>query len=227
MAQDEAQRQLDMQNFRISSLGDPTTANDATKTDNSAAPADPAAVAAAGASLKAAPANHVHQGVHSLHADANANIYGDVRLVGGTGITLGQSGQDITIATTGGTTSKINWADDSQASVTGTVEEIIREWNVSFDDAASGNIQFRFSALVKVAAGVGTYKVYVGATASGSTAGGTTRATFTSTSTTFEKKSNLGSAFTNPTGQVLVQLVAVNDTVATKSTIRGSSFSVG
>lgn len=225
---DEAQRQLDMSNFRISTLGDPTTANDATKTDNSTAPANPAAVASAGASFKAAPANHVHQGVHSAHADGNANIYGDVRLVSGSGITLSQSGQDITVAASGGSVNKVTWADDSQVSNTGTVETIVREWLINFDDAGStGNIQARLTGIVKVAAGSGDFKLYVGATAFGSTAGATARATITSVSTTFESQTNLGAAFSNPTGAVIVQLTAVNDTALTKSTIRGFSCSLG
>jgi hypothetical protein len=227
MANDEAQRQLDMSNLRILNLGDPTTANDATKTDNTTTPGAPAASAAAGSSLKAAPADHVHQGVHSVHADANANVYGDVRLVSGSGITLSQSGQDITVAASGAATNKISWVDDTQRSVTGTTEQIVSEYNVSFSDAASGNIQVRFSGIVKCAAGNGTYKVYTGATTPGSLTGGTARATITTTNTSFEKQTNLGSAFTNPTGQVLVQITAVNDTASTKSTIRGFSVSIG
>lgn len=227
MANDEAQRQLDMSNLRILNLGDPTTANDATKTDNTTSPGAPAAAAAAGSSLKAAPADHVHQGVHSVHADANANVYGDVRLVSGSGITLSQSGQDITVAASGAATNKISWVDDTQRSVTGTSEQIVSEYNVSFSDAAAGNIQVRLSGIVKCAAGTGTYKVYTGATSPGSTTGGTARATITTTNTSFEKQTNLGSAFTNPTGQVLVQITAVNDTASTKSTIRGFSVSIG
>lgn len=74
MAIDEAQRQLDMALKRISNLGDPVAADDATKTDNATAPVDPGVAAAAGGSFKAAAQNHVHQGVHSI--------------VAGTGITL-------------------------------------------------------------------------------------------------------------------------------------------
>jgi hypothetical protein len=227
MAKDEAQRELDMQSNRISGLGDPTTAGDATKTDNTTTPAAPAASAAAGSSLKAAPADHVHQGVHSLHADASANVYGDVRLVSGSGITLSQSGQDITVAASGAATNKIALADAAQRSVTGTTEEIVAEYNVRFSDAAVGNIQVRLSGIVKCAAGNGTFKVYTGATSVGSLTGGTARATITTTNTSFEKQTNLGSAFTNPSGSVLVQVTAVNDTASTKSTIRGFAISIG
>lgn len=227
MAIDEAQRQLEMGGNRISGVGTPTTAGDATFTDNATTPGDPAASAAAGTALKAAPADHVHQGVHSVHADANANIYGNARFVSGTGIALTQSGQDITVAATGSSVNKISWVEDGQQSVTGTSEQIIREYSMNLSDAASGNIQVRLTALVKVAAGNGTYKVYIGATAAGSTTGGTARATVTTSSTSFASVTNLGTAFTNPTGAVIVQITAVNDTAATKSTIRGIYASIG
>lgn len=227
MAQDEAQRILSMENNRITNLGTPTAANDATKTDNTTAPADPAATASAGSSFLASPANHVHQGVHSVRSDSAAQIYGDVRLVSGTGIALSQSGQDITVAASGASVNKITQAEDRQVSVTGTTEEIVAEFNLNFDDAPGANIQVRLSAIVKVAAGTGTYRVRTGATTPGSTAGSTIRSTVTSTSTSFEKQTNLGSSFANPAGQQIVQVTAVNDTAATKSTIRGYSVTIG
>jgi hypothetical protein len=227
MAQDEAQRILSMESNRITNLGTPTAANDATRTDNTTAPADPAAAAAAGASLLAAAQNHVHQGVHSVRSDAAANIYGDVHLVSGTGISLGQSGQDITVSTSGGAVNKVTLAEDRQASVSGTTEEIVAEFNINLDDAGGTSIQVRLSALVKAAAGTGTFRAYVGATSPGSTAGGTLRATVTTTNTAFEKQTNLGAGFTNPTGHQIVQITAVNSVAATKSTIRGYSLAIG
>lgn len=226
-AVDEAQRQLDMQNLRISSLGDPTTANDATKTDNSTSPSNPAASASPGSSLKAAPADHVHQGVHSVHSDANANIYGDVRLVSGTGVALSQVGNDITISAAGSLVNKVTWADDSQVSNTGNTETIAREWVINFDDAGGANIQARISAAVKVAAGNGTFNLRVGATNLGSTAGSTVRATLTTAGTSFTTATNLGGAFSNPGGIQIVQLTINNDTVATRSDIRGASYAIG
>jgi hypothetical protein len=229
-AADVLQRILDAAGNRIANIGTPTTAGDATKTDNSTAPADPAAAAAAGTSLLAAPADHVHQGLHSLHADASANIYGNARLVSGTGVNLSQSGQDITISAAGGSVNKITFAEESQMYASTNTEDILAEYEANFDDigtAVAGNIQARLTGIVKVQGGTGTYKLYVGATAPGSTAGGTVRATFTSTSTTDESKTNLGSAFSNPGGAVLVQLVAVNGTVAQKSYIRGFEIAIG
>lgn len=227
MANDEAQRPLDMSALRVLNLGVPTTDKDATYTDNTTGPANPAAAASAGASLLAAAQNHVHQGVHSVHSDAAANIYGDVRLVSGTGISLTQSGQDITVATTGAAVNKISWAEEKQVSETGTTPGIIAEYNMNFDDCATGNIQARLSAIVKASGGTATFKLYTGATSPGATTGGTVRATLTSTSTTFEKQTNLGSAFTNPTGQVLVQITAEGSAGGIKATIRGLEGSIG
>ena len=44
--------------------------------------------------------DHVHQGVHSVQSDANPALYGDVTLASGTGITLSQVGQTITVDST-------------------------------------------------------------------------------------------------------------------------------
>jgi hypothetical protein len=60
MARDVAQRELDQAGFRISNLGTPTAAGDATRTDNATVPRASAGGGAAGASLLAAPADHVH-----------------------------------------------------------------------------------------------------------------------------------------------------------------------
>jgi hypothetical protein len=60
MAKDVAQRELDQAGFRISNLGTPTAAGDATKTDNAAVPLANAGTGSPGSSLLAAPADHVH-----------------------------------------------------------------------------------------------------------------------------------------------------------------------
>jgi hypothetical protein len=60
MAKDVALRELDQSGFRISNLGNPTAGGDATKTDNATVPKANAGNGAAGASLLAAPADHVH-----------------------------------------------------------------------------------------------------------------------------------------------------------------------
>ena len=60
MAKDVAQRELDQANLRISNLGTPTAAGDATKTDNTTVPLANAGTGSPGTSLLAAPVDHVH-----------------------------------------------------------------------------------------------------------------------------------------------------------------------
>ena len=60
MSKDVAQRELDQANFKISNLGTPTAAGDATKTDNTTVPHANAGSGSPGTSLFAAPVDHVH-----------------------------------------------------------------------------------------------------------------------------------------------------------------------
>jgi hypothetical protein len=60
MAKDVAQREMDLAGFRISNLGTPTTAGDATKTDNIHVPLASRRDGSAGSSILAAPADHIH-----------------------------------------------------------------------------------------------------------------------------------------------------------------------
>jgi hypothetical protein len=60
MAKDVAQRQIDLAGFRISNLGNPAAAGDATKTDNVTAPLAGRRNASAGTSLLASAADHIH-----------------------------------------------------------------------------------------------------------------------------------------------------------------------
>ena len=61
MAHDVAQRDLDLGGFRISNLGDPAAAGDATKTDNVRIPlAASARNVTPGTSVLASPADHIH-----------------------------------------------------------------------------------------------------------------------------------------------------------------------
>lgn len=60
MLKDVAQRQFDLAGFRISRLGAPVEAGDATQTDHAHPPLAPARDGAAGASFFAAAADHVH-----------------------------------------------------------------------------------------------------------------------------------------------------------------------
>lgn len=227
---DKLQRQLDANALRISNLGTPTTAGDATKTDNSTAPADPAGAAAAGASLLAAPVNHVHRGVASVLVNGAGSTYGNVNLKDGAGISVTVSGQDVTFTASSSTVNKITWADDSMAyNPDGATERIVREWVVNLDDAGGGagnNIAATVSGIVLVSAGTGTYKLYIGATAPRATAGGTSQVSFTTVSTTEVKAGATGSSFSNPGGRVSVQLVAVNSG-AGNTQISGFSITIG
>jgi len=60
MSKDVAQRELDQAGFRISNLGTPTAAGDATKTDNTTVPLASSGAGSPGTSLLAAPVDHVH-----------------------------------------------------------------------------------------------------------------------------------------------------------------------
>ena len=60
MSKDVAQRELDQANFKISNLGTPTAAGDATKTDNTTVPLANSGTGSPGTSLLAAPVDHVH-----------------------------------------------------------------------------------------------------------------------------------------------------------------------
>jgi len=60
MAKDVAQRDLDQAGFRISNIGAPAAAGDATKTDNTTVPQPASGAGSPGTSLLAAPADHVH-----------------------------------------------------------------------------------------------------------------------------------------------------------------------
>jgi hypothetical protein len=60
MAKDVAQRQLDLAGFRISNLGTPADAGDATKTDNASVPLAGRRNASPGISFLAAAADHIH-----------------------------------------------------------------------------------------------------------------------------------------------------------------------
>jgi hypothetical protein len=60
MARDIASRDIDLAGFRIANLGNPAAAGDATRTDNLRVPRPSGFTGSAGASLLAAPADHVH-----------------------------------------------------------------------------------------------------------------------------------------------------------------------
>jgi hypothetical protein len=57
---------------------------------------------AGGASSSNSRSDHVHRGVRSLAKAGSSALFGDVTLTGGSNVTLTQTGQDISIASTGG-----------------------------------------------------------------------------------------------------------------------------
>ncbi len=218
---------LDADGNEIQNVGTPTQPGSATTTDNTTAPSDVGAVAAPGTSWLAAPADHTHEGLHSIAADANPALVGDATLASGAGIVLAQAGNVITVNADASLLNKVTFAHDGAAYSVGIGEEILREILVNFDDAASANIKVMLAGIVKASAGAGTFNVRVGATAAGATTGSTVRATFSSTSATEELKEILGSAFANPGGRKLVQITSNNDTAGAKSYIRGINVSIG
>jgi len=129
----------------------------------------------------------------------------------------------------GDTVNKITIGASEAQSVMGVTESIVYEWNVNFADAPgiAGQIDARLSAIVRTTAGTGTYKLYTGATAPGSTAGATLRDTITTVSATDEQKTALSAAFVSSGVQTLVQITAVNSGAGGISHIRGVEVALG
>ena len=67
---------------------------------SSTTPADIGSSAAAGSGSAASKDDHVHEGVHSLAKSGSAQLTGDVTLSAGSNISLTQSGNDVSIAST-------------------------------------------------------------------------------------------------------------------------------
>jgi len=65
------------------------------------APADPAATADKGSSTRAAKADHVHQGVHSIFKTGDSQIYGDVEIAAGPNASITRSGNKFTFDSNG------------------------------------------------------------------------------------------------------------------------------
>lgn len=83
MARDVAQRERDQAGFRITNLGDPQQRGDATRTDNDSLPQPNQGSGAAGSSLLAAPADHVHpandagHGTIEIHDPTEQSVTGE------------------------------------------------------------------------------------------------------------------------------------------------------
>ncbi len=144
-----------------------------------------------------------------------ASLSGQVG-TGGTVVTVGGR-----VPVSGGTVGDgISPVDDSTSRSTtldAAGEEILYEEPMDLDALAVGTpISARWSAVVAVSlASTGTFRLYVGAATPGSTAGGTVRATLTTSSLAAALASAAGAAFLNPGGKVLVQITGINNTPAT------------
>src|SRR3954468_5880353 len=98
MAKDVAERELDQAGFRISNLGDPRSAGDATRTDNATTPKPNAGTGSAGTSYLAAAADHVHPAADAM-SDGSAIITLD-----------DPSQQSVTFASRAFTSRQVSWS---------------------------------------------------------------------------------------------------------------------
>jgi hypothetical protein len=120
----------------------------------------------------------------------------------------------------GGSGSGISPVDDSTSRATtigAAGEEILYEEPIDLDAVAVATpLVPHWSAVASVSgASTATFRLYIGSTTPGNTAGGTVRATLTTSSLTDALLSAAGAAFANPGGKVLLQITGVNDTPAT------------
>lgn len=126
------------------------------------------------------------------------------------------------------TSNKVTWGDNDEYYVDGETETVVAEWNVNFDDCGAASIQARLSAFVKVGhLNGGIYNLRVGGTRGA--ADGTIRATFTSTSESYEQKTNQGAAFANPGGQQIVKLTTYSapGSGTQRTYVQGAEIAIG
>lgn len=187
MSKDVAQRELDQSGLRISNLGTPTTAGDATKTDNATVPLPNSGTGHAGSSFLAAPIDHVHPAAGGGE--------------GGVGFVVSLS-------------------DPTEQSMAGPDETVIAEFPVDFT-GAPGSVVPVFGAVVDVDAGMGTFRLRVGADPGIVT--GPVLATITTSSATFELKSVTAPSFLQPGGVSLIKITAASDDPAHTCRIKSKS----
>jgi len=135
-------------------------------------------------------------------ATTRLTIGGQIPAAGG-----GSSGTSAESDDTTGRSTTLNAAD----------EEILYEGPVDFDGILPGTpLAATLSVVGDVsAASTGTFRLYIGATTPGDTAGGTLAAVATTNSLAKVLLTNTGGAFLVPGGQVLAQITGRNDTPAT------------
>jgi hypothetical protein len=138
--------------------------------------------------------------------------------VGAGGVVITIGGRVPASSTLGNSISPIEEASGRLTTLGASGEEILYEEPIDLDTIAAGTILVaRWSAVISaLAASVATFRVYVGSTTPGNTAGGTVRATLSTGSPAPVITSVVGAAFANPGGQVLMQITGINDTPATR-----------
>lgn len=140
----------------------------------------------------------------------------------------GATGATGAIGATGATgasgTQAISLNEEAEGSVLGVTEQVIDEFNVDFTNLPA-NITVNFSGLIRVSGGTGTFNLQVGGTIA--TADGTTRATLSTTSITYDQENNTGASFANPGGQQLVKITGDNTSASEISFIRGYNVKIG
>jgi hypothetical protein len=108
--------------------------------------------------------------------------------------------------------SPVDEATGRATSIGAAGEEILYEEPMDLDAIAAGApIAPQWSIVCSVTGGNGTFRLYVGATTPGDTAGGTVRLVLATASVAKVRGSGAGAAFLNPGGKVLVQVTGQND----------------
>ena len=101
MSRDVAQRDLDQSGFRISNLGAPQAAGDATATDNKSLPLPDSASGSPGASLLAAPADHVHPAAPGSQAMVQIESEGEQETTGPNEVIITERFVDLSVLLSG------------------------------------------------------------------------------------------------------------------------------
>lgn len=101
---------------------------------------------------------------------------------------------------------------------------MLDQYNVNFDPLPA-TVTARFSAIVRVDGGTGTYHVMVGGTIAA--VDGTDRATLSTSSLVDVQQTNLGASFANPGGQQLVKITAGHNSPTGASFIQAYHVVIG
>ena len=153
MAKDVALRELDQAGHRISNLGDPTAAGDATKTDNVHAPlAASRRNVGAGTSLIVSPTSTTTYYPRARNSTAGSSL-------------LAAPVDHVHPADGSGSGAAIVSVDDpSYQTITGVAEEIVSEVFVDLTALPPGEMKVAIAAVVKVSTGNAVFNVRLGGT---------------------------------------------------------------